>query len=60
MTRLYFRKLKKLCKYNYSLQINDYFVPFLRPNFDQKYEQKLCIFALFWGKYNYSPKRKSS
>ena len=36
----------KLCKYSYSLPINDHFCAILRANFGQKYKQKLCIFAL--------------
>ena len=48
MTCLYFQKLKKLCKYNYSLPpIYDHFSAISESNFDQKYKQKLCIFALF-------------
>ena len=49
----------KLCKYNYSLPIYDHFCAILRANFDQKYKQKLGIFALFWhilGKIQLVPK----
>ena len=59
MTCLYFQKLTKLCKYNYSLPIYDYFSAIFGANFGQKYKQELCIFSLFWhilGKIRLIPK----
>ena len=60
MACLYFLKLKKLCKFNYSLAIYDHFCAIFESKFLAKNVSKnyvfLPYFDIFWGKIQLVPK----